>query len=437
VSEPEDPASTDPAGELHTTARWRGVTAVAFAAGGAGVITRQPAVLLVAVVAVAFAAHARAGSAPPIAVAVERELGTDSARPGERVEVRLRVVNEGDRLLPDVRLVDGVPEALSVPGGDAARHGTALRPGASEAFVYTVEASRGVHAFDPVTVAARDPSGSEERRAAVRAAGDTELVCIPTLGNPVALPLRRQTMDATGEVRTREGGSGVSFHSVREYRRGDPFNRIDWKRTARTGDLTTIEFQREQAAAAVVVIDAREGAYLGAEPEAEPAVERAVGAAGAVVAGLLDGGNRVGIAALAPTSAWVPPGAGESHRARLRETLATHRGLAPAPPEDFHAYTAMLELRRRLPAGAQIVLFTPLSDDYSGRLARRLGVYGHRVTVVAPDATVDDTAGRRLARVQRALRVGRLRQAGVRVIDWGSEEPFPSAVERARRRWSA
>jgi len=363
---------------------------------------------------------------------------TTTARPGEAVDVRLRIVNEGERLLPDVRLVDGVPTALAVAEGEGARHGTALRPGASEAFVYTVGASRGVHEFDPVTVAARDPSGSEERRAAVRAAGDTELVCIPTLGNPVALPLRRQTMDATGEVRTREGGSGVSFHSVREYRRGDPFNRIDWKRTARTGDLTTVEFQREQAATAVAVVDARATAYVGEAPEAEPALERAVGAAGSVLDGLLDGGNRVGLAALGPTSAWVPPGAGESHRSRLRETLATHPGLAPAPPDgNFYAYTAMLELRRRLPAGAQVVLFTPLPDDYSARLARRLDAHGHRVTVVTPDPTVDGTTGRRLARVQRELRIGRLRRAGVRVIDWSAGEAFPSAVERSRRRWSA
>jgi hypothetical protein len=107
------------------------------------------------------------------------------------------------------------------------------------------------------------------------------------------------------------------------------------------------------------------------------------------------------------------------------------------PPEaDFYAYTAMLELRRRLPAGSQVILFSPLPDDYSVRIVRRLDAYGHRVTVVAPDPTTDGTAGRRIADVQHQLRIGRLRKAGVRVVDWG-DEPFPSAVERSRRRWSA
>jgi uncharacterized protein (DUF58 family) len=433
----DDTATGGLPGETYPTERWRGVTAVAFAAGGAGIVTRQPALMLVAVVAVAFAAHARAGTAPAVDVSVERELATAGPRPGEEVEVRLWIRNDGDVLLPDVRLVDGVPEGLSVPDGDAARHGTALRPDASEGFVYTVEAHRGVHEFDPVTVAVRDAGGSEERQVEVAADGDGTLTCIPPLGDPAALPLRRQTMDATGEVLTREGGSGLSFHSVREYRRGDPFNRIDWNRTARTGELSTVEFQREQAAAAVVAIDARDIAYSGPEPDAESALERSVSAAGAAVAGLLDGGNRVGLAVLSPVSGWVAPGAGETHRARLREALATDPGLSPVPPEaDFYAYTAMLELRRRLPAGSQVILFSPLPDDYSVRIVRRLDAYGHRVTVVAPDPTTDGTAGRRIAGVQHQLRIGRLRKAGVRVVDWG-DEPFPSAVERSRRRWSA
>jgi uncharacterized protein (DUF58 family) len=84
-----------------------------------------------------------------------------------------------------------------------------------------------------------------------------------------------------------------------------------------------------------------------------------------------------------------------------------------------------------------VVLFTPLADDYVVSVARRLDAYGHLVTVVSPDPTAGRTDGQRLARVERSLRASRLRSAGIRVVDWPPGQPLASAVERARRRWSA
>jgi hypothetical protein len=82
------------------------------------------------------------------------------------------------------------------------------------------------------------------------------------------------------------------------------------------------------------------------------------------------------------------------------------------------------------------VFCTPLVDDYALRAARRLDAGGNRVTVVSPDPTVGATAGQRLARIERSLRCSALREAGIRVVDWG-EESFPTTVANAARRWSA
>jgi len=417
------------------TGRWSGVTAIAFGLGGAGILLRRPALLLVAVMAVAFAAHARAGTAPAPAVALERTVVADGPRPGDEVEVRIDVENVGDALLPDLRLVDGVPEGLEAV--EPARTGTALRPGASTQFSYLVEASRGVHEFEPAVAASRDASGSAEYREEVAVEGDAALTCVPPLPTPVAPPLRHQTMDATGDILTRESGSGLAFETVREYRRGDPLSRIDWNRTAQTGELRTVEYQREQAASVVVLVDTRAEAYVAPSPGDPPAVERAVEAAAAVAAGLLDGGNRVGLATLSPDPVWLPPATGATHRARIRETLATHPGLGAVPPGGkFRAYTALVRLRRRLPPSAQVVYCAPLADDYGASVARRLDAHGHRVTVVSPDPGTDATVGGQVARIERSLRCMELRRANVPVVDWESGRLAP-AVERLEHRWSA
>ena len=438
MSSPEPTRRATPGEPLdRETNRWLGVNALALAAGSVGVLLSRPALVLAAVLGVAFGAFARAGGSPDVRVSVRREVSSAVARPGEAVEVTVTVENVGDSLVPDLRLVDGVPEGLSVVGGSP-RHATALRPGKVASFGYEVEAARGHHTFGPATVLARGFSGSVEREVAVHAETRTTLDCTPQLvvGDP--LPLRTQTTPFTGRVATDSGGPGTEFHSVREYRPGDPLSRIDWRRAARTGEYATLQFRPERAATVVLVVDTREEAYLAPDEDAPSAVERSVDAAGAAFTSLLATGDRVGLATYGPAEFWLPPGAGEDHRASARDALGTHRAFSPTPSDDpFFPGIRLRRLRRRLPDDAQVVVFTPLADDYVVSVARRLDAYGHLVTVVSPDPTAGRTAGQRLARVERSLRCSQLRSAGVRVVDWPPEQPLASAVERARRRWSA
>jgi uncharacterized protein (DUF58 family) len=252
------------------------------------------------------------------------------------------------------------------------------------------------------------------------------------------MPLRALTSRYTGRVGIDSGGPGTEFHAVREYRRGDPLSRIDWRRAARTGEYATLQFREERSATVVLLLDARESAYRAPGDEAPSAVERSVGAAGEVFTSLLSTGDRVGIAAYGPVEFWLPPNTGGAHRARARVALGTHPAFSPVPTDEpFFGSIRLRRLRRRLPADAQVVLFTPLTDDATVRLARRLEATGHLVTVVSPDPTGDATHGNRLARIERSVRCSTLRRAGVRVVDWDPERPLAVAVARARRRWSA
>jgi len=345
--------------------------------------------------------------------------------------VHLELRNEGDDTLADLRVVDGVPPALEVVDGSP-RLATSLRPGKRATVSYTVEAVRGAHEFEPAQVMVRRFSGAIEHETTV--SDETRVDCVPRLGTVESFPLRKQTVQHVGRVTTDSPGSGVEFHSTREYRPGDPLTRIDWNRRAKTGELTTIEFRKEQAATVVLVVDTREQAYVG-DGETS-AVEYCVGAAGGIATGLLDSGDRVGAASLGPRWAWVAPGLGRVHRTQLEEALALDPGFSPNPPtERFLAGLALRRLRKHVPSDAQVVYLSPLADDFAPLAARRLEAYGHRVTVVTPDVTGDDTPGGQLAGLERDVRIRTLRRAGVRVLDWDTDRPLPVAVADAARGW--
>jgi uncharacterized repeat protein (TIGR01451 family) len=436
-----------------TTRRWQGVTAFALLAGALGVLLSRPSLALAGAAGVLFGAATRTAGPPASSVAVEREVERDRADPGEAVRVTVTVVNTGEALLPDVRVVDGVPGGLTVAGGSP-RHATALRPGKRATFSYAVRASRGHHRFGPATVLLRGFTGAVERELAVpatapestdektggRAGEETtttdRLACAPRLEEGHTVSLRPQTTGFSGRVTTDSGGAGAEFHSVRSYRPGDPLSRVDWARVARTGEFTTRQFREERAATVVCLLDTRETAYCAPAPSAPTALERSVTAAGTAVTSLLDAGDRAGIAAWGPTACWLAPGTGGEHRARARELLGTHPAFDPTPPDrTFLPTIARRRVERRLPADAQVLLFSPLADDPPVDLARRLDADGHRVTVVSPGPTARDTAGRALAAVERDRRLSALRSAGVRVVDW-EDESLAAALVRADRQWS-
>jgi len=417
------------------TNHWVGVAAVTTLCGGAGIVFRSPALLLAAVVGVAFAAYAKVAEPTPVELAVRRTLSDDDPDLGDEVEVTVHVKNTGAGTLPDCRLVDGVPDSLEVVDG-VARAATFLRPGGSTSFTYTVAAKRGTHDFRSISVYARGFSGAVET--AVDLQTTTELVATPSLEPTVDVPLRQQTSRYAGRVDTDTGGEGLEFYQTREYRPGDSLSRIDWNRHARTGELATLEFREEKAATVVCLVDLREQAYVRGADDSFHAADHGVDAAGQVFAKLLETGDRVGIGALSADDVWLAPGLGNEHRIRAEELFATHPALSPERPEGYFSLgLGVRNLRKRLPTDAQLIVFSPLADDQAARAARLLHAHGHAVTVVSPDPTDGETLGHRVARVERIARITDLRESGVRVVDWDVDDSLASTLTRAGRRWSA
>lgn len=416
------------------TNRWRGVTALVFVAAGLGVLFGRPSALLLSAIGVSYAAYAQGEKAPEATVGLSRRIEDQSPEPGEDVTVTLTVTNVGDDVLPDLRIVDGVPDALAIADGSP-RLGTTLRPGDSDAVEYAIEADRGVHEFEATTVLTRNWSGTAERE--TRRSEPDSIRCIPELEPSLErFPLRKQTVQHAGRVTTDTGGPGIEFHSTRQYRHGDPLPRIDWKRRAKTGEFTTIQFREEEAATVALVIDTRRDAYV-TDTDDTSAVEHEIRAARAIGPTLMEEGNSVGVASFGPEWTWLRPGLGRSHRARLRETLATGSGFAPLPSEDryLHRHTVR-RLRKNLPGDAQVIFLSPVADDYLVTTLRRIEAYGHAVTLVSPDVTSERTHGGLVATLEREERLRAIRAAGIRIVDWDPETSLNLAVRNAQRGWS-
>lgn len=437
ADDPGGPATgaerSERATEAMTTGRWTGVGPLALLTAGLAVVARRPALLLPAAIGVAMAAYAaygRAGSPSSESLAVERRLRPATPEQGEPVEVTVTVHNEGESVLPDVRLVDGVPRELPVVEGSPRAVAT-LRPDEATRFSYTVSAEYGRHEFDAPLAALRDATG--ERRQVVRPTTEGEpLTCEPGAVVPDELPLRAETTGQVGRITADEGGSGLSFHAVREHRPGDPLSLIDWKRFARTGTLATIQFERERRTDVVLAVDCRSPAVTAPDPAARTALHRSIEAADVLATALLDGGNRVGVSAVSATPVWLAPGSGTDHEVRLRELLRTDSALTEPAADSFVRSVYLARLRRRLTEGTQVVLLSPLVDDTPVGLVRGLEAAGVPVTVLSPDPTDDATVGGLLAGVERAARVAGLRREGITVVDWSPDDRLALALARNR-----
>lgn len=407
------------------TGRWTGALVPVLAAVALGVLTGQPAVVLAAVVPVGVAAYARLDRTPAPDVTIRRSVSRSEARVGDRIEVTLTVENAGEATLPELVVRDGTPPGLAVVEGTPELV-TALGPGRTARIRYTVEAARGRHDFAPAAVAVRGAAGARERTRRVPATDGTGapapdvVTCVPAL--PTGERARAPPLAAPGATTPGPGqsavtGGGVEFAGVREYRHGDPYARIDWRRYARTGDRFTVEYVEDRLATVLVVLDARRAAYC-RTADGALAVDECVRAAAAACAGLLGAGNRVGLAAASPRACRVDPGAGTVHARRLERALATAPALNRRPPgEPLSPAAAASGLADRLAAADAVVFVSPLADDGAVTLARTLDALAPGASVLGVDPTGTDTPWRRVARAARSDRLDRLRRAGLPVVD--------------------
>jgi hypothetical protein len=117
---------------------WQGWLGGTLGLAGLGLLYGSPAVLAGAVVPLAYVTYAAVSALPTtVSLQIRRRVVANQITPGDTVPVRLTVENTGRSALPDLRVVDGVPETLGVADGSP-RAAVSLRPGETATLSYAV-----------------------------------------------------------------------------------------------------------------------------------------------------------------------------------------------------------------------------------------------------------------------------------------------------------
>jgi len=239
----------------------------------------------------------------------------------------------------------------------------------------------------------------------------------------------------------RQRGEGHSFESLREYVRGDDPRGIDWKATARHGDLMVRQYEAERSQNVILVIDA--GRLMLQSLGDRERLDHALSAALLLADVAAVHGDRVGLFVFADrVQQFLPPR--RASVPRIADALARvqPRMVEPNYPVAF-AFLARQVIRRSL-----IVLFTDLIDaEASESLVTHVSRSAQRHLTLAvalrnpmlaaradAPATSEAEAYRRAAAEEmlqaRARALATMRHAGVQVIDANPNALVTEVVNR-------
>lgn len=387
-------------------------------------------------------------------------VGVDRAVPdrlglGETAAVAIEVTNGSPRPAR-VRVTDDLPPGLARGGDDGGASPPAADPfrgdgavlecrvpgGGGRSVTYGLRGEeRGTAVLGDVHVRALGPLGLVWRQ--WRVARDDEVQVRPGVleVERYRLLALRHRLHEMGVHRAAVRGEGRSFESLREYVRGDDPRKIDWKATARHGEVIVREYEAERSQSVLLAIDA--GRLMSERTEGRERLDHALSAALLLTEVATSQGDRVGALVFADgIQHFVPPA--RRQRSRLADAFAETetRVVEPDYPSAFEY------LARRLRRRSLLVLFTDVVDvDTSDPLLTHLAAARRRhvplaVTLRNPElealaeSPADDEpdAFRRAAAEEliqaRARALASMRRAGVLVADARPEDAAPEVVNR-------
>jgi uncharacterized protein (DUF58 family) len=345
-----------------------------------GVLVVSGVLLMLCLVDVALAGPVRA-------IRLQR-TGDQTVRLGQSAQVTLHVVN-GSRPLRGV-LRDAWPPSAGAVGGRTALD---IEPGGRQRLVVTLRPTRrGDRRADRVTIRSLGPLGLAGRQGTHVV--PWRLRVLPPFHSRRHLPSRlAQLRELDGRSAIRIRGAGTEFDSLREYVVGDDTRSIDWRATARRGDVVVRTWRPERDRHVLLVLDTgrTSAGRVGDAPRLDAAMDAALLlAALATRAGdrvdLLAYDRRTRIVVERPPSTETLPQLVNAMANLEPELLETdHRGL-------------VVEVLRRAGRHSFVVLFTGLdAGPVEDGLLPVLGQLTHRHTVLV--AAVADP---RLAEMARA-----------------------------------
>ena len=238
------------------------------------------------------------------------------------------------------------------------------------------------------------------------------------------------TRRSTGRHTARSSGSGLEFADLRPFTTGDDVRSINWRASARSGELQVSQRHPERSADVILLLDS----FVESGHDVERILTLTVQAALAVGAGHLGVADRVGVVQFGGLLRWLPPRTGRMHVHRITDFL-------------LGSITFLNQADKQLPVLAPsawpprstVVAISPLLDDRFTEAVIEAKRRGHDVSVLEIDALDPRDLGAqndvqavstRLAVAERRLMRSGLAERGVAVVVWGRDEPVELAMTK-------
>jgi uncharacterized protein (DUF58 family) len=240
----------------------------------------------------------------------------------------------------------------------------------------------------------------------------------------------RETQPYAGDELARRRGDGIEFADIRPFAFGDQVTRVNWRATARRGELWVNDRHPERNTDVVLFLDS----FAEARRGSTSTLDLALRAAATLARGYIARRDRVGLIGFGGTLRWLQPGTGEAQLYRICEALLDTRILLSYAWRDLAVVPS-----RVLPPQSLVIALSPLLDERSVGALFDLRARGFDLVVIetSPVPYVDPgrTAPERLAyRLWQLRRDGlrdRLHRSGVAVVEWQPEKPLVVGIEEA------
>jgi uncharacterized protein (DUF58 family) len=389
----------------------------------AALATRRPEL---AVVAVPFALTTALGLLLARRPSIDAEVELDVERALEEDELDVRVTLRAAVGAERVEVLLQLPRELVVVEGDNPLQ-LRLADGEQRELTFRVRCARwGAFRVGRVYLRAHDWFGLFRREIVLDRR--QPLKVYPSEEHLRDLLRPTDTQVFSGNHVARQKGEGIEFADLRQFVPGDRIRHVNWRASARRGELWVNEHHAERNADVVILLDSFAEARRGDRSTLDPALR----AAGTLAARYLRQKDRVGFVTFGGILNWLLPTTGAVQLYRIVDAMLDTQIVLSYAWRDIRTVP-----RRTLPPQALVLALTPLLDERSETALLDLRGRGFDLVVIeiSPVSLLPESQGElgeladRLWRLRRDAMRGRFERAGIPVAVWGDETSLAAAVE--------